>query len=287
MDNAPSTLIPPFGRHALPPEREAWRLKAASYPDTRMGRMLRSRARKKALAGETGPFDVDVADGVRARLYPAENRCEKYAFAGITHWDAQERAALKSAIEGHGQETFTFFDVGANIGLYSLFAQAYARAANIPLRIIAIEPGLETCARLEDNLKASGLSAQIIRAAVSDMPGTGYLSKNNDNRGEAKLEARSGSAPQEEVIIDTLARICRINGVARIDAMKVDIEGHDFKALTAFFEDGTPALHPSLLIVETGSDMAAALIELCRANDYVVSKTAGLNTIFIKRQANV
>lgn len=273
-------IHPPFNTYALPPAREAWRKKASEYKDTAIGRALISRARKKALASETGPFDVEVETGVRARLYPAGNRCEKRAFAGVQIWDLPERLALKSAIETPAEDVFVFLDVGANVGLYSLYVNAYARKAGRKAQIIAIEPGVETCARLEANIAANNATIQIIRAAVSDAPGTGHLGGGEINRGEAKLSAQSSQT--ETVVIDTLPRIARTLGVRRIDAMKVDIEGHDLKALTTFFEDTSPKLHPELLIVETGSEESSPLIELCTSNDYVVAERTKLNTIFNK-----
>lgn len=273
-------ISPPFGTCALPPEREAWRQKALSYKDTKLGRALISRARKKALSGEDGPFDVEVEDGVYARLYPHENRCEKRAFAGVQVWDLPERLALKSAIQTDTEQPFIFLDVGANVGLYSLYVNAYARQADRATRIIAIEPGVETCARLEANIAASEAQVQIIRAAVSDAPGTGHLGGGDINRGEAKLSAQS--AETETVVIDTLPRIARTLGITRIDAMKVDIEGHDLKALTTFFEDASTKLHPRLLILETGCEANSPLIELCTANGYVVAERTKLNTILKK-----
>jgi len=273
-------IDPPFGTYALPPAREAWRKKADEYKDTRIGRALISRARKKALAGEDGPFDVQVDDGVFARLYPSGNRCEKRAFAGVQVWDLMERLALKSAIEAQIESSFVFLDVGANVGLYSLYVNAYAQQADRKAQIIAIEPGVETCARLEANIAASKANVQIIRAAVSDAPGTGHLGGGDINRGEAKLSAQSGDT--ETVVVDTLPRIARTLGITRIDAMKVDIEGHDLKALTTFFEDASSKLHPGLLILETGREAVSPLIELCEANDYVVAERTKMNTILKK-----
>lgn len=273
-------ITPPFGTYALPPAREAWRKKADEHKDTRLGRALISRARKKALAGEGGPFDVEVDAGVFARLYPSGNRCEKRAFAGVQVWDLPERLALKSAIADKTETPFVFLDVGANVGLYSLYVNAYARQAARPSRIIAIEPGVETCARLEANIAASKAEVQIIRAAVSDAPGTGHLGGGDINRGEAKLSAQSGET--ETVVIDTLPRIARTLGLTRIDAMKLDVEGHDLKALTTFFEDASTKLHPDLLILETGREAVSPLIELCLANDYVVVQRTKLNTILKK-----
>jgi len=273
-------INPSFGTYALPPAREAWRKKADEYKDTRVGRALISRARKKALAGEQGPFDVEVDDGVFARLYPSGNRCEKRAFAGVQVWDAPERQALKSALQTQTETPFIFLDVGANVGLYSLFVNAYAQQANRAVQIIAIEPGVETCARLEANLAASKANIQIIRAAVSDAPGTGHLGGGEINRGEAKLLAQSGET--ETVVVDTIPRIARTLGITRIDAMKVDIEGHDLKALTTFFEDASKKLHPKLLILETGREALSPLIELCETNDYVVAERTKMNTILKK-----
>ena len=273
-------ITPPFGTYALPPTREVWRKKAEGYKNTRIGRALISRARKKALAGDEGPFDVQVDDGVNARLYPYGNRCEKRAFAGVQVWDLAERLALKSAIETQIDTPFVFLDVGANVGLYSLFVNAYAKQTGRPVKIIAIEPGVETCSRLESNIAANQASVQIIRAAVSDSPGTGYLGGGEINRGEAKLSARSEGS--ETVVVDTLPRIARTLGLTRIDAMKVDIEGHDLKALSTFFEDASMKLHPKLLVLETGREASSPLIELCEANDYVVSERTKMNTILKK-----
>ena len=273
-------ITPPFGTYTLPPAREAWREKARDYKDTRIGRALISRARKKALLSEDGPFDVKVDDGLLARLYPSGNRCEKRAFAGVQIWDALERSALKSVIQTESETPFIFLDVGANVGLYSLYVNAYAKQAGRAAQIIAIEPGVETCARLEANIAANQANIQIIRAAVSDAPGTGHLGGGEINRGEAKLSAQSGAT--ETVVVDTLPRIARTLGITRIDAMKVDIEGHDLKALTTFFEDASKKLHPALLILETGREAVSPLIELCEANEYVVVERTKMNTILKK-----
>lgn len=276
-----ANIDPPFGTYALPPEDEARRVKAGGYEDTRWGRAMISRNRKKALSGHSEPFDIEVVPGVNARLYPSGNRCEKRAFAGVQIWDRAERAALEAAVKSSASETFVFMDVGANVGLYSLFVNAYAVAAEKSARIIAIEPGLETCSRLEANIAASRANVQIIRAAISDAPGTGFLSTADDNRGEAKLV--SGGHDIEAVVIDTLARICRAHGVTHIDAMKLDIEGHDLQALSGFFEDAPERLHPELLILETGRTTNSPLIELCTQQGYVVQSRAGLNSILVKK----
>jgi len=275
-------LDPPFGTYALPDDREQWRRRASGYADTRWGRAMISRCRKKALNGNPGPFDVEIDGGINARLYPEENRCEKRAFAGMQHWDTLEREALSKAVTESTNSPFVFLDVGANVGIYSLHVHSAAIKAGKLARILAIEPSIETCGRLEANINANAAAIQIIRTAVSNEPGSGHLASGGDNRGEAHLSARTSGGSGEPVIVDTLPRICRANGLTSVDAMKVDIEGHDLKAMTTFFEDATPALHPELLILETGKDAGSPLIELCAAQGYRVTERTGLNTILVK-----
>lgn len=270
------SLNPPFGTYALPEAREKLRLKADSYKDSRWGRAMISRHRNRALKGLNEPFDVSVAPGVKARLYPSRNRCEKRAFAGVQVWDAAERGALETAVKSCTDDSFVFLDVGANIGLYSIYAAQYCREAGKDADIYAIEPGQSTAERLTDNLTASEAKVQVIRAAVSDAPGTGHLGGGETNRGEARLmDADSG----EIVIIDTLARIALTHGLTKIDALKLDIEGHDLKALGAFFETAPEGLFPKLLILETGKDESSPLIDLCEARGYRLDGRYGLNAV--------
>ncbi len=270
------TLNPPFGTYALPQPREILRRKTEGFQDTRWGRTMISHYRKRALKGLNEPFDVEVADGVKARLYPSQNRCEKRAFAGVQNWDAHERAALERAVKACTDDSFVFLDVGANVGLYSLFVAHYCKTAGVEANIYAIEPGQSTAERLEDNLKASDVRIQIIRAAVSDAPGTGHLGGGDSNRGEARL---LGDDTGELVIIDTLDRIALTHGLSKIHAMKVDIEGHDEKALTGFFKAAPETLYPQILILEAGKDDSPPIIDLCQAQGYALDGRHGLNAI--------
>lgn len=268
----------PFGTFALPARREHIRLRADACADTQCGHWMISLHRKRAIRGLSEPFDITVAPGVNARLYPSGNRCEKRALAGVQIWDADERAALRDAVQ-HSKGPFTFLDIGANAGLYSLFVNAYAKAATQDVRLIAVEPSRTMADRLTTNAKASDATIELIRSAISDAPGHAALSDGGGNRGEAHL-SETGS---ETVTVETLAGLCERLGVTRIDAMKLDIEGHDERALRAFFNHAPATLHPKLLIVETSAENGASLIELAQAQNYLVSGATALNAILKKR----
>ena len=68
----------------------------------------------------------------------------------------------------------TFFDVGANIGVYSLIAAAQSRAS----RVFAFEPHPYTFSLLEDNVRLNRLQNQIsgYQRALSDQDGTALFS---------------------------------------------------------------------------------------------------------------
>ncbi len=234
--------------------------------------------------GMNGPHDIEVADGVCARLYPSSNRCEKRAFAGVHQWDPIERAALDGALRGNSNRPFVFMDVGANIGLYSLFLNASAVRANTEIKIIAIEPDETNRARLRFNCEASKAEIMIEPVAIAGRSGEGHLAGGENNRGEVALSenAASNSTP---VRLETLDEVAARHDLSYIDAMKVDIEGYDHAALAALFEYAAPALRPQLLIVETGKNEIAPVLDLVLSNGYQLQNRTGINAVLTRNNA--
>src|SRR5882757_2475731 len=83
-----------------------------------------------------GALDTELW-GMRPRLHALGNGCEKNALFTPQMFDVMERGVLSDAIEAKRGEAFTFVDIGANVGLYSLFVAARAGGC---ARILAIEP---------------------------------------------------------------------------------------------------------------------------------------------------
>lgn len=287
-----SSTPPKFGHYALPAKREALRRRADKFAATRLGRLGISLYRKQAFKGLSDPFDVQVTAGVNARLYPRSNRCEKRAFAGVHIWDAEERAALVNAVDASTVSPFVFLDVGANVGLYSLILAAYAKAKNKDMRILAFEPDPTNRARLAFNIQASDANIQVLPYAVSDQDGEGFMGGGETNRGEVRLQDNGDNSDtdadqdvdqgvDQAVQIKTLYGVCEEQGLSRIGAMKVDIEGHDERALTAFFEQAPQSLWPRLLILETGRAETTSLLELCTGHGYTITKRTGINSILM------
>ena len=281
MGNHQQHIEPPYGHYALPAEREKIRLGAQACRDTRRGRWRASLARKRAIKGLREPFDVtvDKTFGVKARLYPSTNRCEKRALCGVDIWDYGEREALRNHIEESGtKQPYVFLDVGANVGLYSLFAHGYAKHAERDIRLIAIEPSVEMGERLCANAAASKANIELKRYAIAAEAGEVFLSDGGGNRGEGKLVENG-----EPVTALTLLQLCENQDITRIDGLKMDIEGQDLAALTQFFSQAPESLHPNMMILEIGETSDAPLIELAAANNYLIVKRTRMNIVVTKR----
>ena len=274
-------IDPPFGQFALTAKRENIRLGAQACRDTRLGRWHASLARKRAIKGLSEPFDVtvDEAFGVMARLYPSTNRCEKRALCGVDIWDYKEREALRIHIEESGsKQPYVFLDIGANVGLYSLFAHGYAERAEQGIRLIAIEPSAEMGARLSVNAAASKTNIEINRYAIAPTAGEVFLSDGDGNRGEGQL-ADNG----ERVTALTLMQLCENQDITRIDGLKMDIEGQDLAVLTQFFDQAPENLHPNMMILEIDETSRTPLIELAQANNYLIVTRTRMNIVVTKR----
>ena len=267
---------PPFGAHCLSMLREAVRQAGDRAPWYWLAKL----ARKIALCGQSGPFDVSLFGSQKARLHPYDNRCERRAITGVRFWDTAERAALDAAAQAAGSDGFVFVDAGANVGLYTLSVRAAALAAGVPFQGLAIEPDPTNGARLRCNLDASGADdVAIAPVALSATAGRIQLiSVGLANRGEVRL-ADAGAKNAIDVEAKPLLDVVRAAGLARIDAMKVDIEGQEAQALDPFFQAAPKALRPKLLIVETSRDGRPALIDLLKSHGYKVDRRVDINTI--------
>lgn len=271
-------MEPPFGTHRLSAPLERLRASTARLPSNRAGRAVSSLIRRIVSRGPEAPIDAEVFPGIRLRLRPGTNRCEKRVLTGAQFYDHQERAALAAALNGSDSKPFVFADLGANVGLYSLWMVAAARAAGRDLQVLAVEPDPVTRARLLANLDASNAdNVTVAPVAVGGAVSRGTMMEHGNNRGENQVAVDADGSGFE---ILPLHLICERFGVTRIDAMKVDLEGHDEVALQGMFADAPPALWPDLLVVEAGKgEDAPAVVQLCQAHGYQMAGRTRLNAL--------
>jgi FkbM family methyltransferase len=115
------------------------------------------------------------------------------------------------------------FDVGANIGAFSVLMARLARDG----RVFCFEAVKETAAVLQQNLdRNAATNATVVTAAVSSEAGTVRMHEPKGWLGTSFVLAGGGDTPAI-----TLDEFARDNGISRVDFIKMDTEGAELPAM--------------------------------------------------------
>lgn len=273
----------PFGSYAPNAIRETFRTLTHRLPPTYAGRKLSSLLLGPAGGRTKCPRDVTIFETEKARLHPFDNICEKRVYATPQFWDDAERVKLAAHIAANSQADFYFLDVGANAGLYTLFARAETKKARKILKAACIEPDPEMRSRLAFNVAASNAQGEIriFPYAATAVRGPLGFKVNVKSRGLSKVD-ESGSATVQGAPLTEI--IQAETGFPRIDAMKIDIEGHEFPALDAFFKTAPKTLFPSIVILEIShDDPQSSALTRCKQAGYRVLLKTKMNAVLKRR----
>lgn len=211
------------------------------------------------------PVDTESI-GARFRLYPYNNVCEKRILFSPRDFDEKEREWLAGRIG----ERFTFLDIGANVGGYSLYLAAKAGPG---ARIIAIEPQPEVFGQLSYNIRLNPFgNLKALEAAVADCNGELTLFLDPNNKGEASVKIVSADeARQVKVPARTLLDVATSEGLDHIDAIKLDVEGAEDIIMKRFFMEAPESLWPKAIVVERGEERwGIDLLGLLSERGYVI-----------------
>lgn len=174
-----------------------------------------NRGRRLAAVGRTIRYDVQVRllkkpmttkVGTRSRInvHPDETNSGHAVYRNPPNWP--HMGVWQRWLEpGH-----LFVDVGANIGIYSIFA------IDLGAEVVAIEPNGRNGDRLRANLALNGYSADVIQAAVADKPGTVRITDDLDSYNHLVPE---GGVEVPAVTLDDVL------GDRVADGVKIDVEG--------------------------------------------------------------
>ncbi len=135
-------------------------------------------------------------------------------------------------------------DIGANLGYYTLIASRNAS------QVIAFEPEPENGALLERTIAVNSLThVTLIKSGVGANDEVRTLSLDPDNKGKhTLLESGENGAEQHRIPMCTIDASLRSLGVARVDVIKMDIEGWEAHAFAGMTE--TLGVHHPILFFE-------------------------------------
>lgn len=169
-------------------------------------------------------------------------------------------------------------DIGANVGLHTL---TMSRGDFV----LAVEPHPGLAERLRENLSLNHIrNVKVLQVGLSDSPGAMELyipSPNSANQGVSSFhkkhsEALTRSIPIQVVTLDEIARELK-----RLDFIKIDTEGHDFKVLLGG-EDTIRRFMPVIMFEWSEKSWSLAGHNLHDAVKYFEELGYGLHILTVK-----
>ena len=215
------------------------------------------------------PFRLNWHKGLTVQIYLGNDLSRPLLVGGCL--DPNEFAFLESILK----EGMVFVDVGANEGLYSLFA---SRCVGPSGRVFSFEPSLREFQRLECNIRLNSLqNVRAVQAALAERPAEMEFSiACAAHAGQNTLGGLVHDVQllrTEKVSARTLDDFTAEAGLDRVDVVKLDVEGAERRVLEGsrrvirqmrpviLFEASDGALRGQ------GSSLAE-LLEFLRSQDY-------------------
>ena len=221
------------------------------------------------IVGHGGPLDIR-RNGCAYRIEGTNNLIE-YGLLLHPNYNGPERKFLCAGL-GPGKVAL---DIGCNVGLYAL------PLARTGAKVVAIDANPSMIARIGFNAKSSGIDTVVpVHSAVGDTSGTVSLSIRADDVAIVHVsEDTEGTVPMR-----TLADILAEQGIDRVDALKIDIEGHEDKALAPFLADAPPEMIPDRIVIERAGpqDYPACFEQFQRLGFEVVGRTKS-NSMYLRK----
>jgi FkbM family methyltransferase len=191
-------------------------------------------------------------------------------------WDP----SLTSFIEGHLRPDDVFIDVGAHVGYFTLLASRRVGPAGA---VLSIEPNPFALAQLRQNVarshtvnvlverSACGESLRVVRL---------YLHTESNSSMASLSTANATGGVAVDVPCTTLDQLCQEHALARVDLVKIDVEGAELSVLRGMkriMKDIRPVivleLEPHLL--EAFGTPLQTVLTLLADCDYILSPLGG------------
>lgn len=145
----------------------------------------------------------------------------------------EEEICNKIVTELKKNEKPVFFDIGANVGLISLFVHKKIPECNI----FAFEPGIHQRSLLEMTISSNALFSSIkdFPYAISHKNGITTFHTNSNKKdvaGDGFLDTKRSSHATKEITVETITLDYFVEkfSIEKIDVIKIDIEGAELWA---------------------------------------------------------
>lgn len=229
---------------------------------------------KKFLFPVNGTFQIKLEEGKSFKLI-----CNPTSFLGrLLYWGGEKGFEYESIriFKKLVLNAEVFFDIGANIGYYSLVASAL----NPKIKIVGFEPMPAAIKFFKKNIAINSFkNIQIEEIALSDKPGsiTFYAVKSRkfldipdhlNGDGTINLNNINSSLNEQiNVQTDTLDAFVERNKISRIDMMKMDTEASEHLILSES-KNVLATIRPIIMIEVISNKIESDLIQIFEKNNY-------------------
>jgi FkbM family methyltransferase len=180
-------------------------------------------------------------------------------------WVGAYERAMQQFVVREVKRGSVFYDVGANVGFYSLLAAGLVGTG----RVFAFEPLTENVAYFAKHVKLNGITnVEVLEMAIADRPGVAHFQE-EETRAMGKLAAHG----TRQVTVSTLDALLEQQRITPPDFIKMDVEGAEFKALLGArvcFDQ----YRPKLFLATHGKEVHDECCHLLRAWRYDIAPIA-------------
>jgi FkbM family methyltransferase len=160
------------------------------------------------------------------------------------------------------------FDIGANIGYYTLLFSAWANAG----KVVAVEPDPDNIAVLENNIERNQCkNVDLVKKAISSTDGSASFFQDRNTGRTSSLVAGAFQPPgmysSKTISVSTTSidALCKEYGMPSV--IKCDVETAEVEVL----KGASCALRGQpVIMIEVGPNTAAAVRNILLAHDYVL-----------------
>lgn len=210
------------------------------------------------------PLDVEFR-GCKYRIEPRRNLVER-GILTRPKYNASEIEFLKETVRDGG----VMLDIGCNVGLSSL---PIAKAAVPNGQVLALDANSGMVAHLVFNAEASGLTnINAQHVAVGDCETRVSLQSRKNDGAIVRVHVNETGTTE----MRPLLRVVEDAGLKRVDGLKIDIEGHEDKALVPFLQSAPEEFVPRRIVIERASrdgDYPGCVAEFERLGFKLVGQT--------------
>ena len=212
------------------------------------------------------------------KLFPLRNSTDSKMIISSKIIDYHELNALKDLNKSSGS---IFFDIGANIGYYSISCSDYGFK-----KIFAFEPIPRVIEQLKTNIQLNELEdlIQVIPKGLGEKNEIKEIHEDLTNFGNSSFTNKISKKIMHKIEAINLKDFIKERGIVTLDAIKIDVEGYEDRVLYPLLESLREDKLPKILIIEFSNSnlWKKDLFKLIKTKNYKRKlKTRG-NIVYIR-----